>query len=285
MPMASATASAHSGRLAHTEALRAALAARADQPPPADWLPVVVGGHVVGTTSPEIAGFLRGATERFGLRDGRLVLDDAGLDADRRSALLAAAARALQAAGLLRGWRGEALPVRTPADPTPIAFVERAACRALGFTTTAVHLCAFAAGGDLIVARRAAHKQIDPGCWDTLVGGMVAAGESEEQTLAREALEEAGLDLAPLAPVRGGRLHVRRCVPEGYQSEIVQVFDALIPQNTRLANRDGEVTVIERRDPQSVLAAIAAGQFTLEAALATLDALARRCRGRPEDPC
>jgi 8-oxo-dGTP pyrophosphatase MutT (NUDIX family) len=283
--MVSAIDSAQRQRLARIAALRAALAARADQPPPADWLPVVVGGHEVGTTSPEIAGFLRGASERFGLRDGRLVVDDAGLDADRRSALLAGAARALHAAGLLRGWRGEVLPVRTPAEPTPIAFVERAACRPLGLTTTAVHLCAFTAGADLIIARRAAHKQIDPGCWDTLVGGMVAAGESEEQTLAREALEEAGLDLAPLAPVRGGRLHVRRRVAEGYQSEIVQVFDALIPQGTRLVNRDGEVATIERRDPQSVLAAIAAGQFTLEAALATLDALARRCRGRIEDPC
>jgi len=281
--MASSIDSAQRQRLARVEALRAALAARADLPPPHDWLPVVVGGQAVGTTSPEIAGFLSAASERFGVREGRLVLDDTGLDADRRSSLLAAAARALHDAGFVRGWRGEALPVRAQADPTPVALVERAACRALGITTIAVHLNAFTAGGDLVIARRAAHKQIDPGRWDTLVGGMVAAGESEEQTLAREALEEAGLDLALLAPVRGGRLHVRRRVPEGYQSEIVQVFDALIPQGTRFANRDGEVAAIERRHPQALLAAIAADQLTLEAALATLDALARRCRLPPAD--
>jgi 8-oxo-dGTP pyrophosphatase MutT (NUDIX family) len=113
--------------------------------------------------------------------------------------------------------------------------------------------------------------------WDNLVGGMVPAGESEEAALAREAMEEAGLDLAPLALTRGGRVHVTRIVPEGYQSEIVQVFDTVVPEGLRLANQDGEVAAIERRDIEAMLTAIAAGEFTLESALVVLDGLRRRC--------
>ena len=163
----------------------------------------------------------------------------------------------------------------TPGGP-PLATLERAACRTLGITTRAVHLNAFSPDGRAIVARRADHKQIDPGLWDNLVGGMVPAGESDEDALIRESKEEAGLDIAPLSLARGGRIHVTRLVPEGYQSEIVQVFDATIPDTVALANQDGEVAAIEQRDVGAVLTAIERDEFTLESALVLLDSLLRR---------
>lgn len=258
------------------DALRALLAARAAVLPPDDWLPVVVGGHEVGVAHPDVATFLGTETHRFVLLDYRLIAEDEGLDFAGRSALLASAASALRDAGFTRGWRNELLDVRPHPDVAPIATLERAACRTLGITTTAVHLNAFTPGGELIVARRADHKQIDPGLWDNLVGGMVPAGESEEAALAREAMEEAGLDLAPLALTRGSRVHVTRLVPEGYQSEIVQVFDAVLPDSLALANQDGEVASIERRSVEALLAAIERDEFTLEAALVVLDGLRRR---------
>ena len=259
------------------DALRALLAPRAAVLPPDDWLPVVVGGHEVGVAHPDVATFLGTEAHRFVLLDYRLVAEDEGLDFAGRSALLADAARALREAGLLRGWRDELLDVRPHPDQAPIAAIERAACRTFGITTTAVHLNAFTPAGEVIVARRADHKQIDPGLWDNLVGGMVPAGESEEAALAREAQEEAGLDLALLAPTRGGRVHVTRLVPEGYQSEIVQVFDAVLPDDLPLVNQDGEVAAIERKSVEQVLDAIAHDAFTLEAALVLLDGLRRRC--------
>lgn len=259
------------------DALRATLAVRAAVPPPADWLPVVVGGHEIGAAHPDVAAFLGCAAHRFALIDERLVLADAGLDFHGRSALLAAAAVALRDVGLLRGWRDELLDVRPHPDHDPVAVIERAACRTLGITTVAVHLNAFAPDGRLYVAQRAAHKQIDPGRLDNLVGGMVPAGESEETALAREAREEAGLDLGGLAPVRGGRLPVTRIVPEGYQSEVVQVFDAVLPAGAALANQDGEVAAIDLRSVDEVLAAIEDDAFTLESALVALDGLRRRC--------
>jgi ADP-ribose pyrophosphatase YjhB (NUDIX family) len=265
---------------ARLRALQTKLLARAQQPEPRDWLPVVMAGSEVGIASPEVASFLASATPHFALADYRLLLLDDGLDADRRSALLHDGALRLRDAGLLRGWRDEALDVRPAPDAAPVATIERAACRILGITTFAVHLNAFTPGGELIVARRAEHKQIDPGLWDNLVGGMVPAGETEEQALSREAQEEAGLDLDGVPLARGGRVHVTRQVPEGFQSEIVQVFDAVLADTAELHNQDGEVAAIERRSADSVIAAIERDEFTLEAALVALDALLRRAAAR-----
>lgn len=257
-------------------ALRARLLARARLAPPPDWLPVMMAGSKVGIASPEVAGFLASATPHFELLDCRLRLLDDGLDESHRSALLLDCALRLRDAGLLRGWRDEPLDIRPAPGARPIASIERAACRTLGIATTAVHLNAFTPAGELIVARRADHKQIDPGLWDNLVGGMVPAGETETDALRREAIEEAGLDLADVALARGGRVHVTRHVPEGFQSEIVQVFDAVLPEGIALRNQDGEVAVIERRPVAAVVEAIERDEFTLESALVTLDALLRR---------
>jgi len=257
-------------------ALQSPLLARARQPAPTDWLPVVMAGVEVGVANPDVASFLATNVPRFMLLDYRLVLDDGDLDVTSRSALLFDAASRLRAAGLIWGWRNEQLDVRPAPDADPIATIERSACRALGVTTRAVHLNAFTPKGDLVIARRAAHKQIDPGLWDNLVGGMVPAGESEADGLAREAHEEAGIDITLQTLVRGGRVQVARVVPEGFQSEIVQVFDAVLPANVAPHNNDGEVAEFATRATADVLVAIERGEFTLESALATLDTLLRR---------
>ena len=135
---------------------------------------------------------------------------------------------------------------------------------------------AFTAEGQLVVARRAEDKSIDPGMWDNLVGGMIAAGESELDALAREAYEEAGLSLSQLDPQRGGVVQETRIVPEGYMVETIQVFDLVLPEGVAPRNLDGEIAAIETWPVEDVLEAIAHDAFTLEAALVTLEGLARR---------
>jgi 8-oxo-dGTP pyrophosphatase MutT (NUDIX family) len=94
--------------------------------------------------------------------------------------------------------------------------------------------------------------------------------------LARETKEEAGLELARLTLTRGGLVRERRPVLEGYMIESIQVFDAVLPADAVPRNEDGEVAAIEVRAVDEVLAAIERGEFTLEAALVTVDALLRR---------
>lgn len=58
-----------------------------------------------------------------------------------------------------------------------------------------VHLHVFNAKGQLFLQHRSMEKDIQPGKWDTSVGGHVDFGESVEAALRREACEELGLHL------------------------------------------------------------------------------------------
>lgn len=56
-----------------------------------------------------------------------------------------------------------------------------------------VHLHVFNSAGELYMQKRAMNKDIQPGKWDTSVGGHVDFGEEIEAALKREACEELGI--------------------------------------------------------------------------------------------
>jgi len=182
-------------------------------------------------------------------------------------ASLAAIARWLHENGLAAPWRDELLAV-VGADGRVLGSVERAVVRVLGLATEAVHLVGVAAGATTWVQQRALSKATDPGLWDTLMGGQVAAGESIAATLARETMEEAGLAIADLPDLeRRPAITIRRPVAEGYMVERIEVFRALVPEGVVPVNRDGEVERFDRLDTAALVARLAAGVFTLEATL------------------
>ena len=57
-----------------------------------------------------------------------------------------------------------------------------------------VHLHIYNKEGDLFLQKRSLTKDIQPGKWDTAVGGHVDYGESIEEALRREAREELGIE-------------------------------------------------------------------------------------------
>jgi 8-oxo-dGTP pyrophosphatase MutT (NUDIX family) len=235
---------------------------------------LILGVEPCGWAGPDAALCIVQAPSPFELVAGELTLAAALEDPQAGSRALQIAALRLRDAGIVRHWRSEQVDVRT-LDGRVIATIERAACRALGIATRSVHLNAFRADGSLCGARRAAHKPSDPGLWDNLAGGMVASGEDDQSALAREAHEEAGLQLAGLPVVRGSQFRIQRTVAEGLMIESVQVFDVQLPDRFVPRNLDGEVAGFETWPIDSALDAIERGDFTLEASLATLDALRR----------
>jgi isopentenyldiphosphate isomerase len=57
-----------------------------------------------------------------------------------------------------------------------------------------VHLHLFNTRGELFLQKRAKTKDIQPGKWDTSVGGHISPGETPDMALIREAGEELGLN-------------------------------------------------------------------------------------------
>lgn len=243
-------------------------------PPPNEHLALVLCGEVCGSTHPDIAQALVSAKLGFYIENDHLILHEHALDFEARTGLLNRAALSLLDRKLISAWRNEALPVLADPKRPPVARIERAACRALGLTTFGVHLNAWV-NGRFLLARRAAHKRINPGQWDTLVGGIVTANESERVALDREAFEEVGLALGRHHPKAHRRLHVWRPVPEGYQSEVIRVFDVELPSGIKLVNNDNEVDLIQLHSIEETLDAIESGSVMLEAALCILESLAR----------
>ena len=71
-----------------------------------------------------------------------------------------------------------------------------------------VHLHVFNSRGELFLQRRPAWKDIQPGKWDTSVGGHIDLGESVEMALIREAREELGITgTGSTRRIRHYRLH------------------------------------------------------------------------------
>lgn len=240
-----------------------ALQARAVQPPlrPRVPLRLAQADAEIGSVEPALA-------QRFAAAGLPVQCDDtACVVFGAADESLAQIARWLHGQALASRWRDELLAV-ADAQGRVHGAVERAAARPLGITTQAVHLVGRRGDGRFCLQQRAFDKATDPGLWDTLMGGLVAAGEGIADTLERETWEEAGLRLAELrelAPL--GRLTVRRPVAEGYMVEHMHLFQARVPDTLQPVNQDGEVAAFAQLDAAALRARLAAGAFTLEAGL------------------
>jgi 8-oxo-dGTP pyrophosphatase MutT (NUDIX family) len=202
----------------------------------------------------------------------------------------------LREAGRLGKWRNEALRVTSP-NGTVLGYVERAAARALGIKTFAVHLMLYC-GESIWVQQRALDKATDPGMWDTCVGGLVAGDESFELSLEREAMEEAGVDLVDAKKrgqtlTRGQTITVRRNLNtaeagdpsghsvhsgqmEGYMFEDLLSWDLSVEATFMPVNQDGEVAQFALWSPSKLMTELERGSLTLEASLMCAESLARR---------
>lgn len=67
-----------------------------------------------------------------------------------------------------------------------------------GLMHRAVHVLVFNTAGDLFLQKRSESKDVQPGRWDTSVGGHPNPGEAVTEAARREMKEELGIDVDPL---------------------------------------------------------------------------------------
>ncbi len=187
----------------------------------------------------------------------------------------------LRAQGHIVAWRDEIYPVleptSSPVAPRVLGHIERAASRFWGTLTFGAHATGYLAGPGgrpthLWLGQRSLSKAIDPGLFDNLIGGGVAAGQTPAEALLREAWEEAGLRPEQMHGLRAaGVLRLARDIPEGFQHEWLHSFDLELPAGQVPHNQDGEVAGFTLLPVAQALALAAGTQMTVDAALVTID--------------
>ncbi len=251
--------------------------AAADQPPLLPRVPLLAAGVVFGSAVPAMIEEIASQSPSEG--HGLLQKQEHGWAVTGElTHSLAQLAQLMRRLGLSGPWRNELLAV-TDEQGRVLGGVERALVRPLGITTRAVHLVGRSPDGRHWVQQRAFDKANDPGLWDTLVGGMIGAGETVESALEREAWEEAGLRLPALGPLQhGARVSLRRPSNEvapglGYLVEHIDWHGATLPAGLAPSNQDGEVAQFALLTRDALLERLARGEFTLEAELILAGAL------------
>jgi 8-oxo-dGTP pyrophosphatase MutT (NUDIX family) len=250
-------------------------------------LPFYVREHVVGWMGPTFADQLRRWPHVFEVNPAYVILKVTPDHATARSEAMAQVTRELARDGVIRGWREELMSVAHRYAAPELFRIERAASRHFGLMCYATHLNGFVRRGGLVhcwISRRSPSKAVDPGKLDNLVGGRIAAGMSVDETMRKEAWEEAGLAPALLRDLTClGAVRVEYSVPEGLHREILFVHDLWLPEDFTPSNQDGEVSEIRCMPVEEVLQNLLAGDFTLDAGTVMIDGLLRLGAVLPED--
>ncbi|MCM1110776.1 MAG: NUDIX domain-containing protein [Clostridium sp.] len=121
-----------------------------------------------------------------------------------------------------------------------------------------VHLHIVGPDGEIFLQRRSMTKDIQPGRWDTAVGGHVDYGETIGEALRREVSEELGLDLA-------GRDVVEICryvFESDRERELVNVFACVADPGEALTPDPDEISEARFWSPEEIDNATGRGILT-----------------------
>lgn len=231
------------GPIVQAEALLESLATKLAAPRGL-YLPLSIGGVVVGWLDPERAERVARFAEVFDSDRSGLRLNATLQTVTARTAAVDRVVEILAAEGRLTAWRDERYPLAAHWGAEALCLIERAAARFFGILTYAAHINGLvrrSASTQMWLARRSPGKAIDPGLFDNLVGGGIAAGDTVAATVVREAWEEAGIPAEVAATATpAGEVRICRSRPDGLQRETVFVHDLWLDPGFAPSNQDGE---------------------------------------------
>lgn len=206
---------------------------------PGERIRLCVGPHHVGWLRPDLAAEIQAFPGVTG-QDGSVAIE--------RPEDLPEIARIFADRGLLR-WRAEAFDVRADLDGPSLTTIDRGALPDFGIMAQGVHLNGLVRRDGALwlwVGRRAVGRALDPGKLDHLVAGGVPAGLTPQETLVKEAGEEAAIppDMARQA-VACGRISYAMERPEGLRRDVLHCFDLWVPDEFMPRADDGEAEGFE----------------------------------------
>ncbi|HET6184494.1 MAG TPA: DUF4743 domain-containing protein [Acetobacteraceae bacterium] len=229
------------------------------------------GGERIGFVAPRLANRLAGFAE-VSQEENRLQLHN--------PAALERIAQILASEGLIP-WRNEAFDVRATPEGAVLGRIDRGALPSFGIISVGVHvngLVERADGLHVWVGRRSPHKTLDPGKLDHLIAGGVPAGFSPEETLVKEAGEEASVDPAlARRAVRVATVEYAMERAEGLRRDHLIAFDLALPEDFRPQPNDDEVAGFELWPVRRVLETVRdSDDFKFNVALVMIDLFLRR---------
>lgn len=134
--------------------------------------------------------------------------------------------------------------VTTP-DGQVIGQIDRGLIPRLGLEAAGVHLNGLVEKEDTLflwVAKRSAHKRLDPGKLDHLVAGGMSSGLSPNETIIKEAGEEAAIPPELACKARHvSTLRYAMSRPEGLRRDRLYCYDLFLPEDFQPHAADGEV--------------------------------------------
>lgn len=119
-----------------------------------------------------------------------------------------------------------------------------------------VHLHVVKPSGRILLQKRSENKRIQPGKWDTAVGGHVAAGEQIFSALQRESSEEIGVDASQAQFLLGYMFN------SDIETEWVNVFTLEVPEDFAIEVCNEEVDETRFFTAEEIAAMIKSGSVT-----------------------
>jgi 8-oxo-dGTP pyrophosphatase MutT (NUDIX family) len=208
------------------------------------FVPFYIGDTRYGGIKKDLAPFLLKETRLFESRSGGLALASRFAGFGARSDALMRATDVL-ADHFSTGLRGEMYPVLEKWGDEPVAQIDRVAVPWFGVRAWGIHVNGFVRKKDgmyIWIGERAPDRPVAPGKLDNMIGGGQPIGLTLEQTLCKEALEEAGID-APLALTAklARTLDYMLEIPDGLRTDTLFIYDLELPESFTPHNTDGEV--------------------------------------------
>jgi len=254
----------------------------------ANFLPLMHGGTRLGLVRRDNAERLRQFHGLFAVDRNSVTLTAAGGRA-ALTKLLDDATETLVAQGAIAKWRHEYFAVAQRWGAAPVFDLDRGAVPFFGVCAYGVHLNGWRRDRGALklwIGRRAPDKLVAPDKLDNLVAGGIGRDHGLEETLLKEAGEEAGMarELAARA-VPCGAISYRMATPDGVRDDVLFVYDLETPADFAPKNADGELVSFALMDARDAVARMRdSDDFKFNVNLVIIDFALRHGVIGPADP-